>query len=257
MRIPLKIPTTVKGITASIALRQLMRTLDIQAAFYDRRDDPSHPDFQVPAIFVFWHEYMAAPFYLRGNCNIAMLISQHRDADALSVAARYSGFETVRGSTRRGGATAIFKLRRKSRQMNLAITPDGPRGPRRILAPGAIYLASNLQIPLIAIGLGYDRSWRLPTWDRFAIPKPFSRCRSVVSPRIYIPENLDRQGVERHRQRVEKILTRLTREAESWAVSLNRKTIQCPVQPKGYRKRWPPLAKFIRVKPRNSHRKAA
>ena len=104
MRIPIRIPARVKGIAVSVSVRQLMATLDIQVAMYDRRDDPSHAEFQLPAIFVFWHEYIATPFYLRGNCNIAMLISQHRDADVLSVAARYSGFDIVRGSTRRGGA---------------------------------------------------------------------------------------------------------------------------------------------------------
>ena len=60
--------------------------------------------------------------------------------------------------------------------MHLTITPDGPRGPRRHMAPGPIYLASKLGLPLVLMGYAYDRPWRLHSWDRFAIPRPGSRA---------------------------------------------------------------------------------
>ena len=56
--------------------------------------------------------------------------------------------------------------------MHLTITPDGPHGPRRRMAPGPIYLASKLGLPLVLMGYAYDRPWRLPSWDRFAVPRP-------------------------------------------------------------------------------------
>jgi hypothetical protein len=102
--------------------------------------------------------------------------------------------------------------------MNLTITPDGPRGPRRQLAQGAIFLSSKLQIPLVVIGLGYDRPWRMNTWDKFAIPRPRSRARAITSPAIQIPPKLDRDGIEHHRQQVETMLTVLSDTAEDWAV---------------------------------------
>jgi lysophospholipid acyltransferase (LPLAT)-like uncharacterized protein len=148
-----------------------------------------------------------------------MLVSAHRDAELLSQAARFMGFDTVRGSTQRGGGTALRDLQRRGRYMNLAITPDGPRGPRRRLAPGAIFLASKLQLPLIAIGLGYDRPWRMPTWDRFAVPRLYSRARIILGPRLYLPAHLDKDGVEHHRGEVELLLDRLTTCAEEWASS--------------------------------------
>jgi hypothetical protein len=114
--------------------------------------------------------------------------------------------------------------------MNLTITPDGPRGPRRALAPGAIFLASKLGIPIVAMGFGYDRPWRLSTWDRHAIPRAFSRARSVVSPEIHIPPHLDRDGLELHRQQVERLLNRLTLEAEAWAESGTRKVEEVPLR---------------------------
>ncbi|MBP60636.1 MAG: hypothetical protein CMJ62_03835 [Planctomycetaceae bacterium] len=231
----------MKGLGVATFVRNLVGSLDIQGSFEDPRVDPAHPKFSGPAIFIFWHEYIPVPLYLRGHCHIAMLLSRHRDAEWLSVAAQYMGFETVRGSSKRGGGAALLELSRISKTMNLAITPDGPRGPRRVLAAGAIYLASKLGIPLVAMGFGYNRSWRLPTWDRFAVPFPHARARVVLSRHLYIPQQLDRQGVEAHRQRVEDLLTHLTQEAESWAKSGRRKTGQEMLAPRpaAWRKRQP------------------
>ena len=223
------------GLGLAVLTRKLMGTLEYQAAYYDRAVDPVDPEFRGPAIFVFWHEYIPTLFYLRGHCNIAMLISRHQDAQWLSEAARHMGFTTIHGSTQRGGSRALRELLRKSRRMNLAITPDGPRGPRRRLAPGAVYLSSKLRIPLVAVGLGYDRPWRFPTWDRFAVPKPFSRVRGIASPLIQIPPALNRDQVEWYRRRVERLLNRLTQEAECWAEAGTRKVQQVPLRRQGAR----------------------
>ncbi len=220
MHIRMPALTKLGGLLVANGTRLWMQTLEYQAAFYDERVDPVHPDFRGPAVFLFWHEYIPFLFYLRGHCNIAMLLSRHHDAEWLSQAARHMGFQTVRGSTNRGGVAALRELVRHSHQTNLAITPDGPRGPRRRMAPGCIYLSSKLQLPLVAIGLGYDRPWRYRrAWDQFAIPRPHGRARAVVSPPIQIPPLLDRANMEGYRQRVEDLLNRLTAEAEDWAQS--------------------------------------
>jgi lysophospholipid acyltransferase (LPLAT)-like uncharacterized protein len=207
----------IAALTAATALRNWMATLDYETALYDPVVDPVHPDFAGQKIFVFWHEYMLGPLAKRGHCNLVMLLSQHRDADLLSRVARHLGFDFVRGSTTRGGATALRLLLQRSATRNLAITPDGPRGPRRTLAPGAVYLSSRLGIPLVVLGIGYDRPWRLGSWDRMAIPRPFSRVRSVASPAMQMPPDLDRDGLEHYRRQVERVLNRLTLEAEAWS----------------------------------------
>ena len=108
--------------------------------------------------------------------------------------------------------------------MHLTITPDGPRGPRRRLAPGCVYLASKLGLPLVAMGFGYDRPWRVRSaWDQFAIPRPCSRARAIPSGEIFVPPDLDRNGLEHFRLKIENLLNRLTAEAESWAASGSRK----------------------------------
>lgn len=205
------------GLLGATLIRTWMSMLDYRAAFYDPAVDPVHPDYNGQKIYVFWHEYILFPIALRGHCNLAMLLSRHADAEILSHAAGHLGFDCVRGSSNRGGAAALRSLLEKSRTMNLAITPDGPRGPRRSLAIGPVFLASKLEMPLIPMGFGYDRPWRAKSWDRFAVPRPFSRARAVVGPALSIPPNLDRDGLERCRREVEGTLNMLTTEAERWA----------------------------------------
>jgi lysophospholipid acyltransferase (LPLAT)-like uncharacterized protein len=206
------------GHVGTIGLRAWMRSLDYRVAFYDRSIDPAL-GFEQSRIYVFWHENILIPLYLRGHCNLAMLLSQHGDADVLARVAHNFGFDCVRGSTYRGAARALLELRERSKRQHLTITPDGPRGPRRQMAQGPIYLASRLQLPLVVMGFGYDRPWRAKSWDRFAVPRPFSRARAIIGPPMSLPPLLDRTDLEHYRLRAERLLNCLTAEAEAWAVA--------------------------------------
>jgi hypothetical protein len=222
------------GLLGAAAVRWWMSTLDYKVAYYDRAVDPVFPECRGQKIYIFWHEYILFPLYLRGHCNLAMLLSRHRDAEVLSYAAYHLGFDFVRGSTNRGGAAAIRGLLAKSQNMHLTITPDGPRGPRRHLAPGCVYLASKLGMPLVVMGYGYDRPWRVRSaWDQFAIPRPHSRARAVPSGEIFVPPDLDRRGLEHFRLKIERLLNRLTAEAEAWAESGTRKIGQMGIERRG------------------------
>ncbi len=214
--------TRCSGFLAASAIHSWMGTLDYRALLYDRAVDPIRAG-QQPRIYVFWHEYILLPLYLRGHCDLAMLLSRHRDADILERVAYHLGFDCVRGSTNRGSIAALRELTRRGQRMHLTITPDGPRGPRRHLAQGPIYLASKLRIPLVPLGFGYDRPWRASSWDQFAVPRPFSRGRAIMGPAITIPPDLDRSETENCRQRVESLLNRITQEAEAWASSGERR----------------------------------
>ncbi|EAQ81273.1 lysophospholipid acyltransferase family protein [Blastopirellula marina] len=220
------------GFALHETIRHWLDTLDLRVAYHDPQLDPAHPSNDRPRIYIFWHEYISFPLYLRPYCNIAMLLSKHRDAEWLAHTATMMGFDTVRGSSQRGGASALLELLEKSKNMHLAITPDGPRGPRRRLAPGAIFLASRLGLPLIPMGFGFDRPKRAKTWDQFAIPRLFSRGRGLMGPGITIPPNQTRDQLEQHRQRVERILNQITTVAEDWAESGLRLEGEVPAQPR-------------------------
>jgi lysophospholipid acyltransferase (LPLAT)-like uncharacterized protein len=232
----------IGGLLGSAAVRWWMGTLDYQIAYEDPAVDPGFPECHGQKIYIFWHEYIPFPLYLRGHCNLAMLLSRHRDAEILSHMAYHMGFAFVRGSTNRGGVAALRKMLAQSRSMHLTITPDGPRGPRRELAPGCVYLASKLGLPLVLMGYGYDRPWRVRSaWDQFAIPRPYSRARVVTSGDVSVPPDLDREGLELFRQRIERWLNHLTAEAEAWAESGARHPAQMSLE----RRPLPPRRRMI------------
>jgi hypothetical protein len=91
------------------------------------------------------------------------------------------------------------------------------------MALGPVFLSSRLGLPLVPMGFGFNRPWRLTTWDRFAVPRPFSRARIIWGPRMPIPARLDREGLEHYRQQVEGVLNCITDEAERWAESGTRR----------------------------------
>jgi lysophospholipid acyltransferase (LPLAT)-like uncharacterized protein len=206
------------GLAAAKGIHAWMSTLKYRALFHDQAVDPRFGSEQ-PRIYVFWHEYILLPLYLRPHCNLSMLLSRHKDADILARVAHHTGFGCVRGSTNRGATAALLELSRRGKHMHLAITPDGPRGPRRQLAIGPVFLASRLGLPIVPMGFGLDRPWRMKSWDRFAVPRPFSQARGLMGPEIRVPEGIARDKLEGCRQEIERVLTDLTVEAEAWAAS--------------------------------------
>jgi lysophospholipid acyltransferase (LPLAT)-like uncharacterized protein len=208
----------VGGFALSAIVRPWMSTLRYQAWYETPHCDPAAADYCGRAVLITWHEYLPIFLYLRGHCDVALLVSKHRDAEFLARIAKLWGFDAVRGSTARGGAKALRKLLRDRSRTSLGIAPDGPRGPRRELAPGCIYLASRLGLPIIMGGFGYDRPWRNQrSWDKFAVPRLGSEARLVISRRYWVDPDADRPALECHRQVVEHRLNELTGLAERWA----------------------------------------
>lgn len=199
-------------------IRGWMRTLRYRIWYHAPAVDPVVAVGK-PHIYLMWHEYTLLPLYLRASPNFSLLLSQHRDADILYRISKLAGMDPVRGSSFRGGSQALLKLTEVVKKKHLAITPDGPRGPRRRVAQGAIYLSSKLGVPIVCVGLAYHQPWRLRSWDRFAIPKPFRRASCVMSEAIQVPPDLDREGIEHWRQKVEQRMNELSAEAQDWADS--------------------------------------
>ncbi len=215
MKIQSEIMTGLAGRIAAFGIRRWMAMMRYEFFYADQTADPIHPDCG-PSIIVLWHESMLIPLAQRSGLDIAILVSKHRDADILEAFAKASGFDCIRGSSYRGGATALKSLVQDGKHKHIVITPDGPRGPRRKFSQGAVYLASKLGRPITPIGFAYDHAWRMSSWDQFAIPKPFTTARSVMGAPLHVPSDLDRDGIEQYRFLAEKQLNQLTDLAEAW-----------------------------------------
>ncbi len=129
-----------------------------------------------PVVLALWHgELLPLLWGMRGR-GYAPLISTHADGEVIARIVKSLGFVPIRGSSSRGGARALIEAtRRLSEGVTVAFTTDGPRGPRRRSAPGAAAAAARGGVPLVPLGAAVDRAWRLRSWDRFVIPKPFAR----------------------------------------------------------------------------------
>jgi len=134
-----------------------------------------------------WHNRLLIfPFVLRrffSNRRGAALISASRDGDLLADAIARFGFDVVRGSSSRLGASAILQLTNVlASGRDVVITPDGPRGPAYELGPGIIFLAQKSGAAVLPVNMEYSSCWRLKSWDRFVLPRPFARIRVIIGP---------------------------------------------------------------------------
>ncbi len=209
----------IVGQINSLLLPAAMNLLNFRIAHYDRAVDPARPEYNEHVIFAFWHEYISVVLPHWGHTPLTILVSQHRDGEWLNQFAEHLRVHIVRGSSTRGGSAAIRQLKKHGKFSSIAISPDGPRGPRREMAMGPIFLASLLGMPVVPVGLGMDRPWRCNTWDKMAVPRPFSRARMIFGPKIYIPKKCSRDELENKRLSVQELMNNLSDTADNWAVS--------------------------------------
>lgn len=132
-----------------------------------------------PTVFCFWHESLLAAAWRFRGLGIAILISRSFDGELIARTVERLGFLAIRGSSSRGGAAGLRGMAEAYAAGRIcAFTADGPKGPRRVAKGGAVQLAA-------LAGAGWvgcfhpepERAWRLKSWDRFTIPKPFTKVR--------------------------------------------------------------------------------
>ncbi|HEX9565917.1 MAG TPA: lysophospholipid acyltransferase family protein [Gemmatimonadaceae bacterium] len=126
-------------------------------------------------IIVFWHGEIVPIAWVHRHRGIAPLISRHADGEVIARIVEGLGYRTARGSTSKGGVRALLETARLLEEgITVGFTPDGPRGPRHQFASGALIVAQRTGRPIIALAASASRAWRLRSWDRHLIPKPFA-----------------------------------------------------------------------------------
>lgn len=170
-----------------------------------------------PLILAFWHgRLLMMPYAWRHRERVHVLISSHRDGRLIAGAMACFGIHTVTGSTRRGGAGAVLKLNRILRDGGVvAITPDGPRGPRMRASPGIIQLARITGAAILPMTYAAAPRRRLASWDRFVLPFPFGRGLFLWGAPITVPADADDAAQETARRTLEEELIALTDRADA------------------------------------------
>ncbi len=163
-----------------------------------------------PVIISFWHEYILFSSLIfkttmQKDYKCSVIISEHFDGNMIANTVKFFGIDSIRGSSTRGGIKAIkesFKL--LDRGECIAITPDGPKGPRHSVADGIVAISQKKDVNIVAYSYKASSFWRLKSWDEFLIPKPFSRVDFYISE----PFSIKGKGIEEAKEMIKEELLR-------------------------------------------------
>lgn len=168
-------------------------------------------------ILAFWHgRLMMMPYSYPGR-GITILVSRSKDGDLISNTVKGFGIESVRGSTSRGwfaGVKGLLKSVKSGR--DIAITPDGPRGPGMRAQMGVVQIARATGLPIMPMSFGASKKKVFASWDSFLLPYPFSRGVFICGEPVYVPASASPEEMEEKRRLVEETLNRLTDRADSF-----------------------------------------
>ena len=178
-------------------------------------------DSDRPVIFAFWHNrLMVCGEWIQRNLiserrPVALLTSFSRDGELAARMSGIRGYGSVRGSTSRGGLGSLRRMHRAIRAgASTATAPDGPRGPSQVAQPGAVMLAKLSGAPIVPMAYAASRCWRLRSWDRLMVPKPFCRVVVTAGEPIEVPRKLSHDELDELTAELGRRLNELVAQAE-------------------------------------------
>ena len=199
-----------------LSCRLLFRTLRIEFRIADQEANPFTRGTSKRFLYCIWHDSVPVPMFARRHPRTVALVSKHRDGSYLARGLKMIGVPAVRGSSKHGGVAAVREMLRSTRDKHIVVTPDGPRGPRRQMKTGPVFIASRLGKPIVPTAFSYSRFWRIRAgWTDLQIPKPFAKVYAVAGEPITIPPDADRNELDAYAMRVQNEMDRLAVYAES------------------------------------------
>ena len=183
---------------------------------YENIDSPKkYWQNKKPFILAFWHgQLMTFSYTWKINKKLNILASSHSDGRFGASIARYFKVNNIPISSDSNNLSLrpIFKILNSNNY--IAITPDGPRGPKEKVSEGIIKIAKISKVPIIPVGFGSSKNFCLKSWDSFLITLPFSKCRIVWSDSITIPENLEDQEIVTYKKIIEEKINECVKKAK-------------------------------------------
>lgn len=172
-----------------------------------------HIDNAPRYIIAFWHECILGALHSRWRKPTTAMISRSNDGEIVAGVVHLYGADTARGSSHRGGPAAMRELLRDVRDgKNIAFTPDGPKGPRRVAKDGVVYAAKMTGLPVVPFHFTARAKTRLRSWDQMIVPRPFTKAVFLYGEPIVVPRDGD---VEEWRLKIERQMNALADEAEA------------------------------------------
>ncbi len=169
-----------------------------------------------PVVFILWHGRLVPLSWYHRSWKLVTLISPSRDGEYITRVVSRWGYDVVRGSSSREGGAGLRGLVRALRAgRSIAVTPDGPKGPRERVKPGVLMAAQLSGRAILPVGAAANRAWWFEGWDRFLIPQPFSRIHIVYGAPITVPRGAGEAELSDYTRQVEASMAAITAQAEA------------------------------------------
>jgi len=197
----------------SLLLRVLFLTCRMEIRGYEHLSGEMSRNGK--CLIAIWHEILGIAVWRYRGTKYHTLTSYSYDGEMAARVTRRFGILALRGSSSRGGSEALHQMELALNQgITVGFTLDGPRGPRREAKPGIAILAARTHTSVVPCAFVASRAWRLRSWDRFIVPKPFAKIICVCAPPIPPPSDDQPQIVELYRAKVESALNALHADLE-------------------------------------------
>ena len=168
-------------------------------------------------IYTFWHGRIFMATYFFRDRGIVVMTSQNRDGEYIARVIRRFGYGAARGSSSRGAKGALVEMVRELRgKKDVAFTIDGPRGPRYVAKPGAVWIASKTGDGILPFHMSPEKSWVFRSWDQFHFPKPFSRVLAILGTPIYVKQNPAEVDLTAAQESLQRSLDEMLRRGDSY-----------------------------------------
>lgn len=211
----------------SLAVLPRLVVLIIRVLFGTCRVEERNADLHAKAeakhgcvMLAFWHETLALAGWRYRNTGYHTLTSYSYDGELGARVVTQLGLHALRGSSSRGGSDALHRMQAAiACGITIGLTPDGPRGPRRELKSGAAVLGARTGVPVVPVGFAVTRCWRMKSWDRMVIPKPFSTIVCEYGEPVWPCTGEDETAVEAKRAEIERALNAVQQRVEDGVVT--------------------------------------